>query len=591
MKAPDLTNWESHMENHRIASILAETADLMEIDGADSFRVRSYRNACQALETMTERVADVASSPDRKLTDLPSIGKGMAAHIEEILKSGEMALHKELLSRLSPVALEMLKIQGLGPKGIATILSHFKIKSLQELEKLARQGQLRDLPRMGEKLEQKIISSIESLQQTAGRRMIDVADRLAGELIAYLQQVPGVVSVTAAGSLRRGCETVGDLDLLVAGGSPERISAHFVKHPEISDVIAKGENKVSVHLKEGIQVDLRMLEERSYGAALQYFTGSKLHNVALRDRAKRQGCKLNEYGLFRLDDDTLLAARTEEEIYKKLGLEYIEPELRENTGELEAAELSPKNADGLPKLLTLADVRGDLHMHSVASDGKCSIREMAEAARDHGLNYIAITDHSKSLAMANGLNEKRLLNQIKEIHELAKDIEGIKILCGTEVDILADGSLDLDDEVLAELDVVVASVHSHMNQPKSQMTERVLKAMENQNLDILGHPTGRLQLRREPFEMDMEAILRAAKRHGVAMEINAFPDRLDLRDQHTRMCKEAGVKVVISTDSHHTRHLKHMKYGVLTARRGWLEKKDVLNTLPVKKFLAALRPS
>lgn len=572
------------MDNHLIARILEETADLMEIAGEDSFRIRSYRNACQALETMTERVEDVAASSDRKLTDLPSIGKSMAAHIEEILRTGELSAHRDLLKKLHPVALEMRKIQGLGPKGIGTILSHFKIKSLRELEVLAREGKLRDLPRMGEKLEQKIIKSIESLQQTAGRRVIDVAEQQAGELAQYLSQVLGVKAVTAAGSLRRGCETVGDIDLLVAGGNPEAIAAHFLKYPEIADVIANGENKISVHLKEGIQVDVRMLDESCYGAALQYFTGSKLHNLSLRDRAKRMGLKLNEYGLFRLQDDKLIAAKSEEAIYEHLGLAYIEPELRENTGELEAAE----HAHGLPHLLQLKDVRGDLHMHTTASDGKFSIREMADAARKRGLEYIAITDHSQSLAMANGLNEKRLLAQIKEIRSLAKIIEGIRILCGTEVDILADGSLDLHDDVLAELDVVVGSVHSHMNQSKEQMTERVLKALENPNLDILGHPTGRLQLRRDPFALDMVAVLKSALHHGVAMELNAFPDRLDLRDQHLRMCREIGVKVVISTDSHHTRHLDHMRYGVLTARRGWLEKKDVLNTLPVEKFLHAL---
>lgn len=577
------------MDNQKIARILSETADLMEIDGADSFRIRSYRNACQALETLGEDVAAVAASGARKLTDLPSIGKGMAAHIEEILRTGELALHRELLKRLKPVALEMLKIQGLGPKGIGTILSHFKIDSLSELETIARQGKLRDLPRMGAKLEQKIIHSIESLQQTAGRRLIDVADQWAAELGSYLQQVRGVKSVTAAGSLRRGCETVGDLDLLVAGGDPRKISAHFLKHPDIADVIAKGDNKISVHLKEGIQVDVRMLDESSFGAALQYFTGSKLHNVALRDRAKRMGFKLNEYGLFRLDDDSLIAAQTEEEIYQKLGLDYIEPELRENTGELEIAESTGGKHSRLPRLMKLGDIRGDLHMHSTESDGKCSIREMAEAARKRGLEYIAITDHSKSLAMANGLNEERLLRQIREIRELSRQIEGIRILCGTEVDILADGTLDIADDVLAQLDVVVGSVHSHMNQPTAQITERVLRALENPNLDILGHPTGRLQLRRDPMALDMESILKAAKHRGVAMEINAFPDRLDLRDQHVRMCREMGVKVVISTDSHHTRHLGLMKYGVLTARRGWLEKKDVLNTLPAGKFLESLR--
>jgi DNA polymerase (family X) len=576
------------MENRRIAQILSETADLMEIDGADAFRIRSYRNACQTLETTTERVIDIMKTEGRKLTELPSIGKGMAERITEIVRSGELEAHKTLLAKLSPIALEMLKVQGLGPKSIATVLSHFKIATLNELEGLARQGKLRDLPRMGEKLEQKIIKSIESLQQVVGLRLIDVADCLANEMAEYLKQVDGVKSVTAAGSLRRGCETVGDIDLLVAGGDCQAIAEHFLKYPAVHDVLAKGENKMSVRLTEGIQVDVRMLDEASYGAALQYFTGSKLHNVALRDRAKRLGYKLNEYGLFKADTDESVAARTEEEIYKCLGLAYIEPELRENTGELDAAELSASRNHRLPDLIRLSDVRGDLHMHSTATDGKCSILEMAEAARARGLEYIAITDHSKSLAMANGLNETRLLKQIEEIRLLAKECPGIHILAGTEVDILADGSLDLSDEVLSELDVVIGSVHSHMNLPKQQMTDRVIKAIENPNLNILGHPTGRIQLCREPFALDMEAILRAARRNGVAMEINSFPDRLDLRDQHVRMCKDLGVKLVVSTDSHHTRHLENLKYGVTTARRGWLEKSDVLNTLPVDECLMTL---
>ena len=576
------------MENRHIAQILRETADLMEIDGADGFRIRSYRNACQALETMTERVVDLANTAGRKLTEIPSIGKGMAERIGEIIRTGKLSLHTELLEKFSPVALEMLKIQGLGPKGIATVLGHFRITTLAELETLARQGKLRDLPRMGEKSEQKIIKSIESLQHSSGRRLVDVADRLAGEMVNYLKQVEGVKSVTAAGSLRRGCETVGDVDLLVVGGDWRAISEHFLKNPAISDVIASGENKISVRLSEGIQVDVRMLGESSYGAALQYFTGSKLHNVAVRDRAKRMGFRLNEYGLFKIEGEELVAARTEEEIYQHLGLAYIEPELRENTGELEAADRLA-GSHRLPELITLADIRGDLHMHSAASDGKCSIVEMAQAARAKGLEYIAITDHSQSLAMANGLNERRVLEQISEIRSLAMQCPGIRILCGTEVDILADGSLDLSDAALAELDVVVGSVHSHMNQPKQQMTERIIRAIENPHLHIVGHPTGRLQLRRDAFALNMETVLKAARHNGVALEINSFPERLDLRDQHARMCKDFGVRVVISTDSHHPRHLDNLKYGVLTARRGWLERSDVLNALPVEEFLSAVR--
>ena len=572
------------MENREIAKVLSETADLMEVDGQEGFRIRSYRNAVQAVENLTERVEDILADPERKLTDVPAIGKGMAAHIQQICTEGKLTLHQELLHRYTPAALELLQIQGLGPKGVALILSEFTIRSLDDVEQLAREGKLRALPRMGEKLEQKILKSIEAHKRSAGRHLIDVADRLAAELQDYLSQCPGVKKVTPAGSLRRGRETIGDLDLLVTGGSPQQVAAHFLKFPKIAETVASGENKVSVKLKEGIQVDVRTLEAASYGAALQYFTGSKAHNVALRDRAKRLGYKLSEYGLFRIKDDSKVAGRTEEEVYRALHLAYIEPELRENTGEIDAAEQGT-----LPRLLRLADLRGDLHMHTTASDGRCSILEMARAAQERGLEYVAITDHSKALAMANGLDEKRVLAQIQEIREAEKHLKGFRIFAGTEVDIHLDGTLDLDDEVLAQLDVVVASVHSHMNLPPEQMTDRLLRAFENPHLHILGHPTGRLLLRREPFGFDAERIVEEAAKRNVALEINSFPDRLDLREQHVRLCKQRGVKLVISTDSHHTSHLAHAKYGVLMARRGWLEKQDVRNTLPAAKFLQALR--
>ena len=571
------------MENKEIARILEETADLMEVAGQDSFRIRSYRNAVRAIENLSERAEDILNDPNRKLTDIPSIGKGMAAHIEELCHTGKLTTHQEMASQYPPVTLELLRIQGLGPKGVATLLSHFKIQSLAEVEELARQGKLRDLPRMGEKLEQKILKSIEAYQRSAGRFRIDVADGLATEIQEYLSQCRGVKKVTPAGSLRRGCETIGDLDLLVTGGVPEQIAEHFLKFPAITDVIASGANKVSVKLKEGIQVDVRMLEPESYGAALQYFTGSKAHNVALRDRAKRLGYKLSEYGLFRIADGHKVAGRTEEEVYKALDLAYIEPELRESAGEMEAAE-----AGKLPRLIRLEDIRGDLHMHTTATDGRCSILEMARAAQQRHYEYVAITDHSKALAMANGMNEQRVLAQIKEIRQAEKELDSFRIFAGSEVDIHLDGSLDLDNEALAQLDVVVASVHSHMNLPPEQMTERLLRAFENPHLNILGHPTGRLLLRREPFSFDLERIVEEAKRRNIAMEINSFPDRLDLREQSVRLCKQHGVKLVISTDSHHTKHLSHIRYGVLMARRGWLEKQDVLNTLPASQFLRAL---
>jgi DNA polymerase (family 10) len=572
------------MENKEIAAVLEETADLMEVAAQDPFRVRSYRNAVRAIENLTERLEDILNDSNRKLTDIPSIGKGMASHIEEISRTGKLTAREELAAKFPPVTLELLRIQGLGPKGVATLLSHHKVQSLDDIEQLARDGKLRELPRMGEKLEQKILKSIESYKRSAGRHLINMADELARELQGYLSQCRGVKKVTPAGSLRRGCETIGDIDLLVTGGAPEEIAEHFLKFPKIADVIARGENKVSVKLKEGIQVDVRMLEPESYGAALMYFTGSKAHNIVLRDRAKRLGLKLSEYGLFRVSDDRNVASKTEEEVYKKLDLPYIEPELREAAGEIEAAE-----ADKLPRLIELQDIRGDLHMHTTATDGRCSIREMARAAQERGYEYVAITDHSKALAMANGMNEARVLAQIKEIRKAEKEMDGFRIFAGSEVDIHQDGSLDLDDEVLAQLDVVVASVHSHMNLPAEEMTERLLRAFENPHLKILGHPTGRLLLRREGFPFDLERIVAEAKRRNIALEINSFPDRLDLRDHAARLAHERGAKLVISTDSHHTKHLDHIRYGVLLARRAWLEKQDVLNTLPASEFLHALR--
>lgn len=572
------------MENKEIVRIFAETADLMEIAGQDPFRIRSYRNAIRAIENLTERLEDILADPERKLTGIPSIGKGMAANISEISRSGELSIHQELLSRFPAVALELLKIQGLGPKATALLLNHFQIQSMEDVEQLAREGKLRDLPRMGEKLEQKILKSIETYKRSAGRFLINAADGLAAEVREYLSQSLGVKKVTSAGSLRRGCESIGDLDFLVTGGSRKHTADHFLKFPKVAEVIASGENKVSVKLKEGIQVDVRMLAPESYGAAMQYFTGSKAHNVALRDRAKRMGYKLSEYGLFRISDGGKIAGRTEEEVYNALGLSYIEPELRENSGEIDAAA-----AGELPRLLRQEDIRGDLHMHTTATDGRCSILEMAQAAQQRGLEYVAITDHSQALAMANGMNETRVLAQIQEIRKAESRMEGFRIFAGTEVDIHRNGTLDLDNEVLAQLDVVVASVHSLMNLSSEQMTDRLLAAFENPYLNILAHPTGRLVLRREPFAFDAEKIVAEARRRNIALEVNSFPDRLDLREHHIRLCKQAGVKLVISTDSHHTKHLSHLKYGVLMARRGWLEKQEVLNTLPAAQFQQAIK--
>jgi DNA polymerase (family 10) len=438
---------------------------------------------------------------------------------------------------------------------------------------------------MGEKQEQRILRGIESYKRSAGRYLIDFADRTAAELIEYLGDTAGVDKLIPAGSLRRGKETVGDLDLLVTGSDSQAVLDKFVKHSSIDEVLGHGDTKASATVKpSGLQVDVRAVQAESYGAALMYFTGSKEHNIALRERAVRMGLSLNEYGLVRTSDDTRVAGDTEESIYDALGMRWIPPELRESGGEIEAAL-----EDRLPKLIELGDIRCDVHMHTTASDGRYSIEEMAEAGRKAGYGFIAITDHSKALSMANGLNEERVLKQIAEVKEISKKLDGFTILTGSEVDILRDGRMDLDDEVLAQLDVVIASVHSYMNMERGEMTDRLLRAMENPHVRIMGHPTGRILLRREPYPYDFERIINEAAKRGIQMEINASPERLDLDASHLRAAKAKGLKFVISTDAHHVRHLDNMKYGVLMARRGWLGPEDVLNTRGVKEFQKALK--
>jgi DNA polymerase (family 10) len=573
------------MDNKQIAAVLEETADLMEIAAMDGFRIRSYRNAAAAIENHPEPLANILKDPERDLTEIRGIGKGIKSAIEELLTRGSFARRDELLEQYPPTALELLKISGLGPKSIAVIYKEFRVSTIDGLEQLCRDKKLQTLPRMGEKLEQKILRGIEGYKRSAGRFLIDFADRTAEELRVYLASVKGVDQVTATGSLRRGRETIGDLDLLVVGPKSTDALDHFVKFPGVSEVLGHGETKASAKIGSmHIQVDVRAIDAESTGAALLYFTGSKEHNVAIRDRAVRMGFSLNEYALVRSSDKKRLAGATEEEVYGKLGLRWIPPELRENSGEIEAAL-----EDRLPKLVELNDIRCDVHMHTTATDGRFSIEEMAEAAQQAGYTHIAITDHSKALAMANGLDEKRLLAQIEQVKEASKKFKGLTILSGCEVDILRDGRMDIDDEVLAQLDVVIASVHGNMNMERPEMTDRLLRVLENRYVNILGHPTGRILLRREPYPYDFERIAAEAGKRGVHMEINASPERLDLDPAHVRHAKSKGVKFVISTDAHHTRHLANMKYGVLTARRGWLEAADVLNTLDAAAFRKAMR--
>jgi len=580
------------MDNREIARILRETAQLLEIDGAIIGRYRSYEKAAELVESSPEPIAALAEDK-KKLTALPGIGDGLADHIGEIVRTGDYALRQKLLKKYPATLLDLLTLQSLGPKKVAFLWSHFQAGTIDTLEKIAREGKLRDVAGFGEKTEQNILVAIEAHRRSSGRFLINLAEDMAERVAAYIRALGSPVdSVTPAGSLRRGKETIGDLDFIVilppgrdSQKDIDKVAAHVLAYGGIEQVLAHGENKVSFRAANGMQVDVRFLEKKSHGAAMLYFTGSKEHNVALRGRANKMGYTLNEYALTSLKGGRNLASQTEQEIYAKLKLDYIEPELRENTGEIEAAE-----EHHLPRLIRLEDIRGDLQMHTTASDGKNSIEQMATAAQALGYEYIALTDHSKAVTVANGLDEKRTLEQIKKIRAAQKKFEKIRLLASSEVDILKDGSLDLTDDVLAQLDVVVCSIHSYMKMERAEMTERILAAIENPYVQILAHPTGRLVLRREPYDYDMEKVFEAARRNGVVVECNAYPDRLDLKDSQLRLAKDRGVKAVISTDSHSTTNFALMKYGVLTARRGWLEKKDVINTFPFDGLLASLRP-
>ena len=587
------------MENIQIARLLDETAALLEIDAADPFRIRSYRRAAEAVEQQTTQLAGLVAADPKQLLSIPGIGKGMAANICELVATGTMPIRAELLTKYKPTMLDLLRLPGMGPKTVALVWSALGVCDMDALEAAAREGKLAGLPRMGEKFATKLLKGIEDYRRNSGRFLIDRAGEEAERISALIRAFPGIDEITPAGSLRRGRETVGDLDLLVTGPAcePEVVAAavdHVASLPLIDKLLARGQNKVSFTLRDNLQVDVRLLPRASYGAALQYFTGSKMHNVALRQRAIKRGLTLSEYALLRLEDNTIVAAASEEEIYRALELDYIAPELRENGGEIEAAAASFSHAATgvLPKLIALEDIRGDLHMHTDASDGRDTIRQMAEAAMARGLKYIAITDHSKNLAMTNGLDDARALAHVKRIREVDKEMKGaIRVLAGIEVDILADGSLDLADATLAEIEVVVASVHSHFNQSSEEMTARVLRALENPHVRILGHPTGRKVLSREAYAIDIEQVLQRAAALGVAVEHNAAPARADLSDLHLRRAREIGCKVVVNTDAHASEELDRMRYGITQLRRAWLTAGDVLNTAPTADaFLAQLRP-
>lgn len=569
------------MENRQIADIFEEIADILDIQGANPFRIRSYRSASRAIGDFSGNLATMVREGEDPKT-VTGVGKSIAEKIREIVETGKLAYLDEIRSTLPHGLVEMLAIEGLGPKKVKLFYDEMGIDTVDKLEAAAGEGSLHGLPGMGDRSEEKLIAAIERYRAGRGKFRISVAFDYAGSLIEYLKGARGVKALEVAGSLRRRRETVGDLDILAICGKSSDIMNRFVGYDGVEEVIAKGATKSSVRLACGIQVDVRVLDQASFGAALQYFTGSKDHNIALRTRAVERKLKINEYGVFR--GEKLVAGRSEDAVYKAVGLTPIPPELRENSGEIEAAEQGT-----LPTLIELKDIKGDCQMHTTATDGRNSILEMARAARGLGYSYIVITEHSKAVRVAGGLDEKKLRRHLKAIEEAREKIKGLRLLKGVEVDIMPDGSLDLDDAVLRECDVVVASVHYRFNLSEKEMTRRILKGIGNPNVHILGHPTGRLILERPGYKLDMEEVIRAARDLGVILEINAQPDRLDLSDINARLARERGVMLVISSDAHSVPQLDVMKYGVFTARRAWCDAKDIVNTYPFTKFMKSLR--
>ena len=577
------------MENPDIASVFLEIADLLELKGAEIFRVRSYRNAAVVVEGLPESLkALYAQGGEAALKGIPGIGESTRARIIEMLQTGGCALHAELLAEVSPGMLDVIKVSGLGPKKAASLHEKLGIKDLNGLEEAAAKGLIRELPGFGKVSEEKILRGVKELKSRARVFTRSYAAHVAVSYAAYLKEGAGISDIAAAGSFRRWKETVGDLDILAACQDQPSVMERFVQYPDVKEVLSKGGTKSSVVLKSGLQVDIRAIEKKSFGAALQYFTGSKAHNVALRERAKKMGLKLSEYGVFSEKDGSWLAGEKEEDVYAAVGLPYIAPELRENRGEIEAA------LEGrLPALLKRSDIRGDLHVHTTESDGTNSLAEMAEAAMKLGYEYMAVTDHSKAVGIARGLDEARILSQMNVIDEFNERLKRQKkkfiVLKSSEVDIRADGTLDHSETVLRKLDIVVASVHSGFNMKEEEMTGRVIKAVRTGFIDIIGHPTGRLLGEREPFHMDMASVMDEAKKYGTALELNSSPERLDLNDSHCMLAKERGVLVAVSTDAHSTRHFGNIEYGVHTAMRGWLEKKDILNARPLASLLRILK--
>ena len=571
------------MKNEEIAHIFSIIAVYLQMKDESSFRIRAYEKAALQIGSMVTELSDVYKKGGLEaLMEIPGIGEALAEKIEEMIKTGRLKFYEKLKKEVPVDVEELDRIEGIGPKTILVLYKKLKIKNIKDLEKAAKQGKIRQIKDFGERSEGKILKGISFLKKSHGRYLLGHVFPMIKDIESRLKNLPYVETAIVAGSTRRMKETIGDVDILAISKHPKKVMNYFTKMPEVINIIGKGETKSSVKLENGIDVDLRVVKKNSYGSALNYFTGSKDHNVALRRIALQKNLKLSEYGVFR--GEKQVAGRIEKEVYKILGLRYIEPELRENNGEIEAAR---KNR--LPKLIKYNDLKGDLQIQTNWTDAANTIEEMAGAAKDEGLDYIVITDHTKSLAMANGLDEKRLRKQGKEIDKINKKINNFTILKGAEVNIKKDGSLDITDKVLSQLDVVGIAIHSNFNMSSSEMTKRIIKAMENPNADILFHPTGRLIQRREAYEVDMEKIIDTAKETGTIPEINALPERLDLNAEHIRMAVRSGVKLAINSDAHKKSHLKYLKFGIAQARRGWAEKKDIINAWPLKKMLKMIK--
>jgi DNA polymerase (family 10) len=564
------------MKNKELADLFDRMADILEFKSENPFKISAYRKASRIIGDLTQDIEEIAEGG--KLKDVPGIGEGMAQKIIEYLKTGKVSKFEEVRKGISDGLIAIMDIPGMGPKTLSMIHKEKGISNLSQLEKAVENGSLIGLPGIGEKKVGNIKRGIQLLKQSKGRMNLGIAFPVAKRIVEALREKAGSRKIEWAGSLRRMRENIGDIDILATGPNKEKIVQTFTHLPEVKAIMASGETKASVIVEGGIQIDLRVVEEDSYGAALQYFTGSKAHNIHLRGIAKAKGIKINEYGVFK--GEKKIGGKEEEDVYRILGMNWIEPELREDRGEIEAVK-----EGGLPKLVKEPDIKGDLHVHSNWSDGTPSIEEIARAAQKRGYQYVAICDHSRSLKIAHGLDESRLMKQIEEIDRVNEKMKNFKILKGTEVDILSDGRLDFPEKVLEKLDLIVASVHSGFKQEKEKMTKRIVRALENPLVHILGHPSGRLLGARDPYEVEIDEVMGVAKRYGKALEINAYFERLDLDDIHCRKAKEMGILLAIGTDSHHLDQMWMISLGVAVARRGWLEAKDILNTLPLKEIL------